>query len=211
MMIVSVNIKFRFISYSRLTISYLKMNLWKWCSFFKFDLVNDLLKIPFSPSGPGCRAGPSGRVFQRRPVLHSRISHLCRGTHLWWVCSEECGESQEEDSRQPLRSHRWAGSTGEDNRSIAVSPLFFYHVLFVFSVLTSHISSVLRLHRSALSSRTVCWSSSRAASVKELRWSVEAKLWAWRGSSLSPLFSLMWGTTCASPERRYDDKEQGYL
>lgn len=82
----------------------------------------------------------------------------------------------------------------------------------LFSVLASLImSSVLHLHRSVWSSRIVCWSSSRAASVKEPRWSAEAKLWVWKGSSSSRLFSLTWGTTCASPERRYGDEEQGFL
>lgn len=61
-------------------------------------------------------------------------------------------------------------------------------------------------NRSAGSSRIVCWNTSRAASVKEPSWSVEAKLWAWRASSLSQRFSPTWRTTCVSPERRYEER-----
>lgn len=63
--------------------------------------------------------------------------------------------------------------------SLAASFLFTQNVCFsVFFGLVSHIMSVLLPHRSAGSSRIVCWSLSRAASVKEPSWSVEAKLWA---------------------------------
>lgn len=184
--------------------------------FFKVFLSYWLSKI-FFPSGPGCRTGPPGSVFQRRPVLHSRLSHLRGGAHIWWVCSKERWESQEEDSWQPLWSHDWAGSTGEVNTSktpqqkfcsVVISGLIFSFSLFV---LGSHFMSVFLLYRSVGSSRIACWSLSRVASVKEPSWSVEAKLWAWKGSSLSPQFSLTWGMRCASPKRRYKDKGLGLL
>lgn len=59
--------------------------------------------------------------------------------------------------------------------SLALSCLSVSEGLFV---LDSHLMSVLLLYRSVGSSRIVCWSLSRAASVKEPSWSVEAKLWA---------------------------------
>lgn len=59
--------------------------------------------------------------------------------------------------------------------SLALSSLSVSEGLFV---LGSHLMSVFLLYRSVGSSRIVCWSLSRVASVKEPSWSVEAKLWA---------------------------------
>lgn len=77
-----------------------------------FSCISAINSLVFHLSGPGCGAGPPGRVFQRGPVLHSRLSHLRGGVHIWRVCSEERGASQEEDGRQPLWSHYWTGPTG---------------------------------------------------------------------------------------------------
>lgn len=77
-----------------------------------FSSISAINNLVFHLSGPGGRTGPPGRVFQRRPVLHSRLSYLRGGVHIWRVCPEERGASQEEDSRQPLWSHYWTGPTG---------------------------------------------------------------------------------------------------
>lgn len=176
---------------------------------YYFCLVINQHKSLHFPSGSGCRRSPPGCVFQRRAVLHGRLPHLCGGAHIWRVRPEERGESKEEDSWQPLWPHDWAGTTGEEHR-IRSCDRFFYHLLCKFHILlifSYGSKSVLHLHRSVESIRAVCWSSSRAALLKGPSWSVEAKLWAWKGSSLSLRSSLTSEMTCALPEKRYSDKD----